>query len=68
MNGLELAEVVQASNPEVKFLYMSGYSGDLITRHGITKFDSPLLAKPFTVDALRLKVREVLDASGSDTD
>ncbi len=66
MNGIELADGLQASRPGVKVLYMSGYSSDLVTKQGILNAESALLLKPFTIDALRLKVREVIEARDID--
>jgi two-component system, cell cycle sensor histidine kinase and response regulator CckA len=42
-------------------LYMSGYTGDAIVRHGVVDAGLLLLGKPFTPVALIAKVREVLD-------
>ena len=62
MNGRELAERVTASWPQIQVLYMSGYTGDVIVRHGIVSDGVPYLQKPFTPGALGRKVREVLDS------
>jgi len=42
-------------------LYMSGYTGDAIVRHGVLDASLLLLGKPFTPAALIAKIREVLD-------
>jgi PAS domain S-box-containing protein len=62
MSGIDLAERVQGVCPGVKVLYMSGYSSDLVTQSGVPGGESELLSKPFSVDALRLRVRAVIDA------
>jgi DNA-binding NtrC family response regulator len=48
-------------HPEMKVLYMSGYTDDAIVRHGILEEGVHFIPKPFSVESLALKVREVLD-------
>jgi DNA-binding response OmpR family regulator len=47
----------------MKVLYMSGYADDAVMRHGVLALGEPYLQKPFTPNALALKVRDVLDAT-----
>jgi CheY-like chemotaxis protein len=61
MNGRELAESMQASNPTLKVIYMSGYTEDQVVLHGVSMDQMPFLHKPFAPAALVAKVREVLD-------
>ena len=61
VGGRELAKQLLLECPHLKVLYMSGYTGDAIARHGILDTGEILLQKPFTPDALARKVREVLD-------
>jgi two-component system, cell cycle sensor histidine kinase and response regulator CckA len=60
MSGRELANHLVALQPEVKVLYMSGYTNDLIDQHGILDPDTVLLEKPFTLRMLLTKVYHVL--------
>lgn len=61
MNGHELASEVIRTRPGTKVLLMSGYA-DEITRNQIAKTGFKFIAKPFTSNALGLKVREALDS------
>jgi len=61
MSGRELAQRLATLRPELKVLYMSGYTDDAIVRHGVLASGIAFLSKPFTPDALALKVREVID-------
>jgi PAS domain S-box-containing protein len=62
MSGHELANRLAALHPEIKVLYLSGYTDQVIVRHGVLEPGVFLLQKPFSPQALAHKVREVLDA------
>ncbi|MFA4973017.1 MAG: PAS domain S-box protein [bacterium] len=62
MGGHDLAEHLARLRPELKVIYVSGYTDDAIAHHGVLEPGTHLVAKPFTAVALTQKVREVLDA------
>jgi CheY-like chemotaxis protein len=62
MSGPEVAQRLARMRPEMRVLYMSGYSDDAMIRHGVVEQGAGFLQKPFTPDALAHMVREVLDA------
>jgi PAS domain S-box-containing protein len=61
MNGRELAEQLGAIRPNLKRLYMSGYTADLIAYRGILDEGVNFIQKPFRSDELAARVRQVLD-------
>lgn len=61
MSGRALLEQLRGSRPTLRVLYMSGYTDNIVARHGILEPGTPFLAKPFTPQALVQKVRAMLD-------
>jgi CheY-like chemotaxis protein len=61
MNGRELHRRIAETRPELKALYMSGYTENVIVHHGVLDPGVALLHKPFSVKELARKVREALD-------
>jgi DNA-binding NtrC family response regulator len=67
MNGKALKERVAELHPHIGVLFMSGYATSAIIHRGILEKDVHFIQKPFSVNSLANKVREVLDASATST-
>jgi two-component system cell cycle sensor histidine kinase/response regulator CckA len=61
LSGRDLAVRLMTRRPDVRVIYMSGYTDDAITRHGVLEPGFVFVQKPFTPDALARTVRDVLD-------
>jgi signal transduction histidine kinase len=64
MSGRQLADRLTPLRPNLKILYMSGYTDDAIVRHRVLEPGNHFLQKPFTPRDLACKVREVLGGTG----
>ncbi|MEK6687003.1 MAG: response regulator, partial [Gemmatimonadota bacterium] len=61
IGGQELAKRFQGSHPETRILYASGYSDNTIVPNGMLDDNGQFIGKPYSMEALRRKVRQVLD-------
>jgi len=61
MNGRELAEHLQSLYPNIRRLFMSGYTANVIAHHGVLDKDVYFIQKPFSVKELAKAVRKALD-------
>ena len=62
MSGRELAVRLVGARPEMKVIYVSGYTDDAIVQHGVREEGTVFLQKPFSLDTLARTVREALDS------
>ena len=62
MSGPDLAKRLLEMRPELKVLFISGYTDDAIIHQGVLSADTAFLQKPFTTEALAKKIREILDS------
>jgi PAS domain S-box-containing protein len=63
MGGRELADRLAITQPQMRVLYMSGYTDDAILHHGVLDHGTAFIEKPFTAKALTKKIRETLGAA-----
>ena len=63
MNGRELAERLCQRKPDLKCLFVSGYTADIIANQGVLLEGVTFLQKPYTIRELAARVREVLDST-----
>ena len=60
MNGRELARQIKALYPDIKTLYMSGYTADVIANRGVLEKEVQFIQKPFSIKDMAVKIREAL--------
>jgi len=65
MNGSELAKQIQSRDPDMRVLFMSGYTANAIAHHGVLDEGVSFIQKPFTISELAKKVRKALDQPGA---
>jgi PAS domain S-box-containing protein len=62
LSGPELATRIRTVHPDIRVLFVSGYSADAIARHGVNGAAPSFLQKPFTGNQLAAKVRDLMPA------
>ncbi len=62
MNGREVADRLHSLRPDLRVLFITGFTSETILRHGDPESFKPVIRKPFTPEALTRKIRDVLDA------
>ena len=65
LGGRELAEQLSLARPAIRVLFVSGFTDETISRHGVLEEGVAFLQKPFTLETLSQKVREILDGNDS---
>jgi CheY-like chemotaxis protein len=65
VNGRELARQMQVRRPDIKVLFMTGYSRNAIIHQGRLDSDVELIQKPITQADLAARIRDLLDAARS---
>jgi CheY-like chemotaxis protein len=66
VNGARLAEEVRRRRPGLKILFTTGYTRNAVVHNGVLDAGVDLIGKPFTLDALAVKLRAVLETPGAD--
>lgn len=61
MSGRALAERLSQARPRIRILYMSGYTDDMVLRHGVLHETEAFMRKPFTPETLLREVRGLLE-------
>jgi CheY-like chemotaxis protein len=61
MNGRALAGRIAETRPDLRVLFTSGYTENVVVQHGVLEEGLHFLAKPYSPDGLARKVRQVLD-------
>lgn len=61
MNGKDLARNLSSVCPRLRYLFMSGYTADVIAAKGVVEEGTNFIQKPFTKEGLAAKVREALE-------
>ena len=68
MNGKQLSEALTKIRPDIRTLFVSGYTSHVIAHHGVLEDGVDFLEKPYTQRQLLLKVRQILDRAHNSAD
>ena len=60
MNGRHLAEMARQYRPDLKVLFMTGYAASAAVRADFLLADMDMISKPFAIEALAVKIRDML--------
>ena len=63
MNGRQLAEIARETRPDLRILFITGYAENAAVRSGFLDHGMDMMTKPFAIDALATKIREMLGMS-----
>ncbi len=66
LGGRQLAEQLQQERPDMRVLFLSGYTDDVVLRHGVSEAEVAFLQKPYAPATLASKVRALLDGHSSE--
>ena len=61
MNGKEMMDIIRPVRPDIKAIFMSGYSSDILSQMGIKEGSACFIQKPFKLNALNDKIVEVMN-------
>ena len=64
ISGREVAERLRLIRPDVKVIYMSAFSAEIMGEHGVLEANTPFVSKPFTTEFLIQTVQQVLGSEG----
>jgi PAS domain S-box-containing protein len=64
-NGKEAYLEIKRRKPDIKMIFMSGYTGDILSKKGISREGIPMISKPIVIERLLAQIRNILDKSPS---
>ena len=64
-DGVELAEQILAHRPDQRILFMSAHPAEVLAEHGLQDLEVLFLAKPYTMEELRAKIRQAMELPSS---